>query len=305
MPAWEFPGSDPIEAFIDMPAGRVALIAKPASATTVELSLLGPGWRGDRLTSEVRVTFDNGRLEITGPKHAGLWRALTGFDLTVTLPPRSRCTLRTASADVSCTGDVDYLDVHTASGDVTVGAAVGFAQAQTASGDVRLEEVWVGADVRTASGDVRLARAGGDVRVRTASGDVSIGNAGGSVTVVTAGGDVRLARVATGRVDVATASGDVVVAVARGAGVYLDLASVTGSATSQLDEAEPSDEMPLEVKCRTASGDIRITRSRVTEDQRRDPPPGPTAAGPADEDGPAHADGPEPSAGPARANGTA
>ena len=39
------------------------------------------------------------------------------------------------------------------------------------------------------------------------------------------------------------------------------LASVTGSATSQLDETEAGDDVPLEVVCRTVSGDIRIARA--------------------------------------------
>jgi hypothetical protein len=277
MPHWEFPGSDPIEAVIDLAAGRIAVAAEPAAATTVGLTPLRSGWNADKLSSDVHVTFDNGRLEITGPKRAGLWRGYPGFDLTVTLPPGSRCAVRTASADISCTGDLADLDANTASGDLTAAVVAGFARAQSASGDVRMEAAGAGADVRTASGDVRLARAGGDVRVRTASGDVHVGSAAGSVSVLTAGGDVRLARVSAGRTDVTTVSGDVVVAVAPGAGVYLDLASVTGSATSQLDEAEPIDEVPLEVKCRTVSGDIRITRSQVTEADERDAAPEGTA----------------------------
>jgi hypothetical protein len=49
--------------------------------------------------------------------------------------------------------------------------------------------------------------------------------------------------------------------VAAGVGAYLDLSSVTGSATSQLDETVASDDVPLEVICRAVSGDIRIIRA--------------------------------------------
>jgi Putative adhesin len=265
MAHWDFPGSGPIDLYIDLAAGRIALAAEPADVTTVDLSV--PGSRGEG--PDVRVSFDDGRLEIVGPRRSGLRRGHSAIDLAVTMPAGSRCVLRTASADVSCKGDLGDLDVHTASGDVTAGAVTGSFDAVTASGDVRLEEAKASADVRTAGGDVRLARADGDVTVRTASGDVHIGNAAASVTVVTASGDVRVSRVAAGHTDVHTSSGDIVVGVAAGAGVYLDLSSVTGSAISGLDEAEASDDVPLEITCRTVSGEIRITRASGTESERR------------------------------------
>ena len=260
MTYWEFPGSDPIDVFIDLAAGRVALAAEPTDITTVELTASWSG-RGERLLSDVQVSFADGRLEVTGPKRSGLWRGHAGLNLAVTLPTGSRCMVRTASADVSCTGDMADLDVHTASGDITAATVTGGIDAQTASGDIRLETVGAGTDLRTAGGDIRLARAGGDVQVRTASGDVNIGRAAASVAVTTASGDVRLSSVAAGRADVKTASGDIVVGVAAGVGAYLDLASVTGSTASQLEDSAPSDDVALEVICRAVSGDIRIIRA--------------------------------------------
>jgi putative adhesin len=260
MAHWEFPGSDPIDVFIDLAAGRIVLAAEPTDVTVVELTASWSG-SGERLLSDVQVSFDDGRLEVTGPKRSGLWRGHTGLNLTIALPTGSRCMVRTASADVSCTGDLAELDVHTASGDVTAAIVTGSIEAQTASGDIRLEEAGERADLRTAGGDIRLTRAGADVQVRTASGDVHIGSAAASVAVTTASGDVRLSSVRTGRADVKTASGDIVVAVAPDVAVYLDLASLSGSVTSQLDESAPSDEVPLEVICRAVSGDIRITKA--------------------------------------------
>jgi hypothetical protein len=260
MAHWEFPGSDPIDAFIDLAAGRVVLAAEPTDVTTVELTASWSG-PGGRLLSDVQVSFADGRLEVIGPRRAGLWRGHAGLNLAITMPSGSRCMVRTASADVSCTGELGDLDVHTASGDVTAATVTGEVDAQTASGDIRLEQAGGDADLRTAGGDVRLSRAGGDVRVRTASGDVHIGTAARSVTVLASSGDVRLSSVTTGRADVKTVSGDIVIGVAAGVGAYLDLSSVTGSVTSQLDETVASDDVPLEVICRAVSGDIRITKA--------------------------------------------
>jgi hypothetical protein len=276
MPEWEFPGSDPIDVLIDLASGRVALDAGAVTTTTVTVTPSRFSRNAERLVSEVRVTFDGGRLEVAGPKRTGLSRGHAGFDVTITLPEGSRCAARTASADITCTGDLAVLEAHTASGDLTAASVTGHLQAETSSGDVRLDETGL-AEIRTASGDVRLARARDDVSVRTASGDVHLTSAAGSVTAITASGDVRLARVARGSTEVSTASGDMVIGVAAGAGVYLDLSSAVGSITSQLNEAEPSDDVALQIKCRSASGDIRITRAAAAEPAR------PAAAPPAGE----------------------
>ena len=273
MSHWEFPGSEPIEVVVELSSGSVALTAKATDVTTVSLAPSRFGRNGEKLLSEARVSFENGRLEVVGPKRTGLWRGYPGFDLTVTLPQGSRCAVRTASADVTSTGELAELDAHTASGDVTAAAVTRNLQAVTASGDVRADETGDMADLRTVSGDIRIGQAGGDVHARTASGDVNVAAAAGSATVTTASGDVRIGGMASGRADVNTASGDVVVGVARDVGVYLDLASLSGSVTSQLEDSEPSEDVTLEVRCRTLSGDIRIARASSAGADRRQAEP--------------------------------
>lgn len=258
MAHWEFAGSDPIDVFVDLAAGRVALAAERTGVTTVELTASWPG-RSERLVSDVEVSLEDGRLEVIGPRRSGLWRGHVGLDLAITMPAGSRCMVRTASADVICTGDLADLDVVTASGDVSADAVSGTLEATTASGDVRLDET------------------GAKAEVHTASGDVTIGSAAASVTVATASGDVRLASMAAGRAEVNTSSGDVAIGVAAGVGVYLDLASVTGSADSRLDETAASDDVPLEVVCRTVSGDISIARAPGADSGPRRSFPAPPA----------------------------
>ena len=267
MPHWDFPGSDPIDASVDLAFGRVTLSAGPVSDTTVNVAPSRFSRNADKMIDEVRVAFDHGRLEVTGPRRPGLFRGHAAFDVTITLPEGSRCMARTASADVTCNGELGALDAHTASGDITVARVTGHLQAQTSSGDIRLDETGT-AEIRTASGDVRLNRARDDVSVRTASGDVTIARADRDVAGVTASGDFRVSSVARGSTEVSTASGDVVVGVNPGVGVYLDLSSATGSASSQLEETGPSDDIALGVRCRTASGDIRIVRAAAAKPAR-------------------------------------
>jgi DUF4097 and DUF4098 domain-containing protein YvlB len=275
MPHWDFPGSAPIDVSVDLASGRLTLDAGPVSATTVDVAPSRFSRNAEKLIDEVRVAFDHGRLEVAGPKRAGLFRGHAAFDVTITLPEGSRCTARTASADLTCSGELAALDAHAASGDITAARVTGHLQAETSSGDIRLDETGT-AEVRTASGDVRLTWARDDVTVRTASGDVTIGNAASDVAGMTASGDFRVASVTRGSTEVSTASGDVVIGVNRGVGVYLDLSSATGSVTSQLEETGPTDDVALGVRCRTASGDIRIIRAAAEPARARDA--GPAAA---------------------------
>ena len=246
MSHWDFPGSDPIDVSVDLASGRVTVDAGPVSATTVDVAPSRFSRNAEKLIDEFRVAFDHGRLEVAGPRRTGLFRGHAAFDVTITLPEGSHCRARTASADI------------------TAARVTGHLQAETSSGDVRLDETGT-AEIRTASGDVRLTWARDDVSVRTASGDVTVANAAGDVAATTASGDFRLASVARGSTEVSTASGDVIIGVNPGVGVYLDLSSATGSVTSQLDETGPSDDIALGVRCRTASGDIRIIRAAAAE----------------------------------------
>jgi hypothetical protein len=263
MTSWEFPGSEPIDISISIPAGSVAVSAEPTEVTAVTLRASRGSRNAEQILADVQVTFDHGRLEIVQPKtRASLLRGHTGLDLTVKAPAGSRCTVRTASADAACVGELAELDAKTASGDVTVASVRGRLQVNTASGDVWIENAGATVDVNTASGDIRVRQAAGDVSVHSASGDVSVGLADSSVDANTASGDVEIGSVAAGRASVKTVSGDSVIGVAAGAGVYLDLSSVTGRITNQLAETDGvDDDVALEVTCRSVSGDIRITRA--------------------------------------------
>jgi hypothetical protein len=266
MATWEFPGSEPIEIFIEIAAGSVAVSGEPtaASGVTVRSGKHGPD---DPLPpEELQVSFSGGRLEIAQPKSSSWLRGRASLDLTVTAPAGSSCTVRTASADVSCVGDLAVLEGRTASGDVTAASVRGAATVNTASGDVWLEQAGGAVTVRTASGDVRLSRAGADVAVVTASGDARIGTVGGSVSVQTASGDIEIGSVRAGEVNAKAVTGDMSIGIARGAEVYLDLSSLTGDISSQLEEAAGGEGVALRVMCRSVSGDITISRAAATAD---------------------------------------
>ena len=235
MPSWEFPSDDPIDLQIRIPAGDIAVSA--AATQTVTVTLDG----SDRTLAATRVEFEDGTLSIIVPDQSGLRRD-GSLDVVVELPEGSSCRVNTASADVQCTGELAALDVHSASGEVSAERVSGRARVDTASGDVSLGTA-AEAEVESASGDVQIGQVSGGVAVRTASGDVQIEAASGH------------------RTDINAASGDISVGVAPGIGVYLELSSLSGTVSSELEPGEETEKADMTVFCRTISGDVRVSRA--------------------------------------------
>ncbi len=246
MASWEFPASEPIEARIRIPDGSITVAAVPTQDVTVEIEPAHARWGGDDPLSQIRVEFEGGRLLIGDQKRFGL---LTGrssqFDVVVRLPEGSSCEIDTAVADVRCNGTLGALEVRTVSGDVAAGHVLRLAEVQTASGDVQLDR-------------------SGTARVRTVSGDIVIGGSDGDATCQSVSGDVAIRRAATGRIDVKTTSGDITVGVIPGICLRLDLATLSGDASSELEDSDAGGDVTATVTCRSVSGDVRL--ARVSED---------------------------------------
>lgn len=260
MTTWEFPCSGPAAIRItSWPSGSVALSAGPTEAISVEAV---PASGARDLLDRIRVSFDNGRLTITGPDVRGFLRRHDGLDLTVRAPAGSDCEVHTAAADVACVGDFGTLTLSSASGDLTAASARGAVLAKTASGDVFIDQAGADVSIDTASGDVRVAHAGGELQAKTISGDVTVGDCDGPVTARTTSGDIEITELAAGRAELQSISGDATVAVRRGVSVYLDLSTLSGSVRSDLDADEDGADSgaALEIKCHTVSGDIRVRK---------------------------------------------
>lgn len=235
MASWEFPASEPVELRVRIPSGTVTVAAAPAHNATVRLE------GAEAMLGVTRVEFDSPVLSVVTPDHAG--RGSTGSeDVTVELPEGSSCLVDTASADILFTGVLSGCEVHTASGDVNAERITGTARIDTASGNVLVGEA-------------------GEVQAETASGDISINRARGEATIRTASGDVHIGEAAGRRTDVKATSGDISVAVAPGIGVYLDLSSLSGTVSSELEPSPETGGAEMTLHCRTISGDVRIGRA--------------------------------------------
>jgi hypothetical protein len=90
----------------------------------------------------------------------------------------------------------------------------------------------------------------------------------GAVTAKTANGDVRLGEVARGAVLVETAAGRIEVGVRDGVAAWLDLKTGFGNVLNDLQASDrpTPDEDAVDVRARTAYGDITIRRCLANDD---------------------------------------
>lgn len=235
MSAWEFPADSPVDLQVRIASGHVTVTA--AATGTATVTLFGSR-RGTDVDAAARVEFDEGTLSVNTTD--GPWPGRHGsVEAAVEVPEGSSCLVETVSADVRCTGELAAADIRTVSGDIEAERVSGLVRVHTASGDVSIEAAGAAA-VEATSGDVTIGRVG-DAAVRTASGDVGIDNAAGR------------------QVEVKSSSGDIAVGVTPGMGVYLDLSSVSGTVSSELEPAEGADESGMTLSCRTISGDVRVS----------------------------------------------
>ncbi|MCW2719448.1 MAG: hypothetical protein JWR81_3270 [Pseudonocardia sp.] len=183
----------------------------------------------------------------------------------VTAPAGSRVAARTGAGDVTITGRAGWAAVRTGSGRVTLDAVDGDADVTTGSGDIALDAVTGRTRVRTGSGAITLGGVTGATDIKAGSGDVDLGAVSGDLGVRTGSGDLRIADARSGSYELTTGSGELRVAVHPGVRARVDLSSGSGSARSDLEvgSTAPEQGAPLQVRGRTGSGDVLVTRAAV------------------------------------------
>jgi DUF4097 and DUF4098 domain-containing protein YvlB len=245
------------------------IVVDPTFEGQIEVELTAHDDESQRLVDDARIELNDRQLVIDVPNKRGgfsfsLGFARQGITCRIRCPRSSGLSVRSKSADVVARGTIGGLNVSTASGDVEADRVEGSVNVKSASGDTRVHEVLGGVNVQTASGDVDLAIVRGAANVNSVSGDVTIGEAYDNVNANTVSGDQEHGAVMTGKVSAHSVSGDVTIGVRRGSKVYLDCNTVSGDTSSELElttDAPGGDGPLVEIKAKTVSGDIRITRA--------------------------------------------
>jgi DUF4097 and DUF4098 domain-containing protein YvlB len=279
-----FDTPEPIFATVEVAVGDIQIEASDRRDTIVEVLPSNSARKSDvTAAQQTRVEYAAGRLLVKAPKgwrQYAFWGGGESIDVRIALPSGSRVHGEAAVATFQCTGELGECHLKTSAGgiqiagagsvvlktsvgDVTLERAVGDVEVFTSAGAVRINRIDGKGVVKNSNGETWIGEISGDLRASAANGSIVVDHAGGAVTAKTANGDIRLDDVARGEILAETARGRVEIGVAEGVAAWLDLKTQFGRVRNSLDDTtQPEgDEATVEVRARTAFGDITIHRA--------------------------------------------
>jgi Toastrack DUF4097 len=292
MPTFDTP--EPISVTVELGVGDLRIVASDRADTTVEVRPSDPAKKSDVTAAEqTRVEYAGGRLLIKAPKG---WRQYTfrgggeSIDVPVELPAGSHlrgdagvaalhcmgrlseCRYRTGVGDIQL-DQVGPVQLKTGAGDINLRRVGGDAELTTGSGAARVDSIGGAAVVKNSNGDTWIGEVTGDLRVHAANGKISVDQAHATVAAKSANGDVRLGEVARGAVLAQTGLGKVEIGIRDGVAAWLDLDTRFGKLHNDLEAVEhpEPDEDAVEVRARTALGDITIHRAFASHTGKDEP----------------------------------
>lgn len=276
-----FQTPQPVQLRVELWVGKIEVTASETDSTTVELIAVNGDANSQDIIDNTKVEQRGDEIVVLAPKvKGGLFRSRGEVEARIVVPVLSSAKLQSGSADIETHGQLgdvraesgsgevqiehgDNVDTKTGSGDIAVERADGRLSSKSGSADVAIGTVGGNADVVSGSGDVALKEVGGVLKIKCGSGDVAVLRAGDGVDAMAGSGDVHIGKVSRGKVKAKTGSGDVVVSVVDGTPTYLDVMTVTGDVTSDLDGAEPPEQgsPSAEVQIQSGSGDVVLQRA--------------------------------------------
>ncbi|WP_371476873.1 DUF4097 family beta strand repeat-containing protein [Kitasatospora sp. NBC_00315] len=176
-------------AVLDIPAGRVQVIAADRADTTVEvLPADASKGRDVRAAARTTVEFGDGVLRITAPAEKNQLLGASGsIEVTVQLPTGSSIEMKAAGAEFRGVGRLGDVTVEGAHGAVKIDEAASV-RVTAHAGDITVGRLTGPAEISTQKGDIHIAEAtSGTVVLRTRTGDVTVGSAHGVSASLDAG----------------------------------------------------------------------------------------------------------------------
>ncbi|MES9603199.1 DUF4097 family beta strand repeat-containing protein [Actinomadura sp. NPDC048032] len=177
----------PITAVLDVPAGRVQLIAADRTDTAVEVRPADASKGRDvKAAEQTAVEYADGVLRIAVPVNNRLGSS-GAVEVTVQLPTGSRVEGKAAAAELRTVGRFGDVAFEGAYRSIKLDEAASLRLTAT-DGDVEVGRLGGPAEISTQRGDIRITEAaGGKVVLRTMSGDISVGAAAGVSASLDAG----------------------------------------------------------------------------------------------------------------------
>ncbi|SEC29257.1 DUF4097 family beta strand repeat-containing protein [Streptomyces melanosporofaciens] len=207
----------PIAAVLDIPAGRVQIIAADRADTAVEVRPTNASKSRDvRAAEQTTIGYADGALRIEVPVKNPSLGPSGSIEVTVQLPAGSRVEAKAASTEFRAVGRL---------GDIAFDGAYR---------QIKIDEA-------------------ASVRLTAVDGDVEIGRLNGPAEISTARGDIRIAEAVRGKVVLSTQQGDISVTTAAGVSASLDAGTSYGRVSNDLKNHGTTE---LDIHATTSQGDI-------------------------------------------------
>ncbi|MFD7989265.1 DUF4097 family beta strand repeat-containing protein [Kitasatospora indigofera] len=209
----------PLTAILDIPAGRIRLIAADRTDTTVEVLPADPTRNRDvKAAGQVTVTLTDGVLHIEAapPKNRIVGNS-GAVEITVQLPAGSHVRAKTAAGELRGVGRL---------GDVTYEAA---------QGNAKLDE-------------------SASTHLTVQAGDLTVHRLAGPATLTTLKGDITVTEARHGTLHLRTTAGHITAGAARGTHATLDAGTTLGRIHNALTSTPDGPQVTIHAT--TAHGDI-------------------------------------------------
>jgi hypothetical protein len=214
----KFETLSPVSAVLDVPAGRVHLVAAGQAYTTVEVLPADSSKSRDvKAAEQTAADYSDGVLRIRTDAAKNQYLGPSGaIQVTVQLPTGSHVQAKAASAELRTVGRL---------------------------GDIAFDGAYRHITIDEAS----------SLRLSAVDGDVEVGRLGGPAEISTARGDIRVAEATRGTVVLRTQSGSITVGAAPGVSASLDAGTTHGRVHNALKNNGAPE---LDIHATTAHGDI-------------------------------------------------
>lgn len=214
----KFATAAPVSAVVEIPAGRLQVIAADRADATVEVRPSNPGKGRDlKAADQIAVEFTDGVLRVRAAEPKNQYFGPTGsVEITLQVPSGSHLEARTASCELRGVGRL---------GDVAFDGAYR---------QIKLDEA-------------------ASLRLTAVDGDVEVGRLGGPARISTARGAIRVGEAESGAVVLATQMGDITVGAAAGVSASLDAGTGHGRVSNALRNTGTA---VLDIRATTGQGDI-------------------------------------------------
>jgi hypothetical protein len=209
-----------VSAVLNIPAGRIQVIAADRTDTTVDVRPANASKGRDvKAAEQTTVAFEDGVLRITGPAEKNQLLGPSGsIEVTVQLPAGSSIEAKAAAAEFRGVG------------------RLGEVACEGANGAVKIDEA-------------------ASVRVTAYTGEVTVGRLTGPAEISIQKGNIHIAEATSGSVVLRAQMGDITVVAAHGVSASLDAGTTLGRINNTLNNTDGA-AAGLNIHATTEQGDI-------------------------------------------------